>query len=146
MQPASTYTCLSASSADMCRSFPRHCSPRLSWLIYLPLELASGRLPWVLFPGNSRALSVICGVNGMTASGRGTSIPHHDGEVHGNRMVFYPWPAWQTHGRRRTLASKSGLKSQFKVDLLALCSEVPTHPPKSGPWHAFQKTDDHSRI
>lgn len=49
------------------------------------------------------------------------------------------------------LAPNSGLKSQIQGDWISpaadsVFSKVSTHSPKSRPWDAFQKTDDHSRI
>lgn len=58
-EPASPYTCLSASSADMSDLSQRKCSLRLSWLMWLPSELASGHLPWALSLDSSRALRVL---------------------------------------------------------------------------------------
>lgn len=73
-------------------------------------------------------------MNGMTASGKGTTIPHHYGEVHGNRVVSVPGQHEMHMGGGKCLHQIQDLRAKFKVEVLTLCSQksrliLPSHVP-----------------
>lgn len=83
---------------------------------------------------------------GWECQARGTRPPYHCGWVSGSHVVSVPSQHdIHTEGADR-LVQIQDLRDAFKVELLALCSEVLTHSFQSHPWRVSQKTDDYSRI